>query len=241
MIPSVFFIGATKCATTTLHSIFHNHCKDVYCGVIKENRFFSKIHQEGELSELYPSPGDAIISADFQPTNCVYPWAATRIKEVSPNAKIILCIREPIARAYSEICHFKQRMRGNLISEDPNEIIMENLRTLNTIEGVKYPFLEMSDYNSHIERFNNFETKVVIFEELIRNDKEVIGGICDFIGIERFDYEMVKTNSKSDSLFFSPDVVIKLLKFFKPKTIALSECLDKDLFKIWYRGDMSDG
>lgn len=249
-IPSVYFIGASKCASTTLYNIFKNHCNEVYCSDKKENRFFIKDYHKGvkELAKIYPNPCDKII-LDFQPNNCLYSWAAERIGEVCNDPKIILVIRNPVARAYSEICHFKKMRPGRLIGT-PDEIIEQNF---NTFSDNKFPdeysyikqcdpvggnyehtFLEMGCYINHYNRYKQFKMKIIIFEDFVLNHQLVIDDICSFIGIDKFKVVAIdKSNSKTDNLYFNSSSIMKLNRFYRKYNHDMSELLGVNLKEWW--------
>lgn len=243
MNPNIYFIGATKCATTSLHHIFNVNTQ-LDCGSVKEPMFLMRDYWKGqaELDRLYPS---SKVSADFNPRNCLYPWVADRIEEQSGlDAKIVLVVRDPIARMYSEICHFKRMRPGRLIGS-PDEIALANLETYNPNKfpdeysymkqadqmggNYEHTFVEMSMYTDHIKRFKRFDMKVIVFEDFVANHQAALNDISDFIGISRFESGNVKLNSKSDGKGFSAPVELALRKHFAPMVKELSNTLQVTL------------
>lgn len=241
--PNVFIIGSTKCATTSMYMNLGNH-KEVAVGIEKESLFFMRDYHERAdgLAKRFPRTNKVVL--DAHPSNCMFRWVADRIEETCDNPKIILSVRDPIKRAYSEICHFKKMRPGRLIGT-PDQIISENF---DTYDRDKFPdersymmqadprggcyehaFLERGCYISHIERFKKLDTKVVFFEDYIKDHQKVLDELTDFIGISRFTGYANKINSKSDDSFFSKETVERMRQFYAFHNRKLSEYVGFDV------------
>lgn len=244
MIPNVYVIGATKCATTSLYHAIKG-IVGVSTRAEKENTFFMKDYHMGkeELSKMY---SDNVVCVDFHPNNCLIEYVADRIMETAGDAKIVLMIRNPIDRAYSEICHFNSMRPGRELG--PDDAIAANIRNLNPnayiteydymkqidVKGGFYDrrYVERGMYIEHIKRFKKFsDLGVFIFERLVSDDPYEKDSLADFMGIPRF--ELPKLNSKSDGGSFSDKNVRILSDIYKPYNSELSELIGIDLNKEW--------
>ena len=122
---------------------------------------------------------------------------APRMRALTPEAKLIICLRDPIERAISSYYH--QVTRGRL---SPLKTLRDQMHT--------HGILSMSHYDQHLETwFEHFPQEqfhVVVFEEDIRPDENklaTVDAVCDFIGIQRLGdkpvlYEL--SNEKHDPL-----------------------------------------
>jgi hypothetical protein len=105
---SVFCVGAPRCGTTTLSAIAAQH-REVYPCPIKETNFFSHMSNLAapngvslDMYEMFYFGWDSQpILTDFSPNYLRYRHAIDGIHEYNPDAKIIVCLRNPVDRAIS--------------------------------------------------------------------------------------------------------------------------------------------
>jgi hypothetical protein len=122
--PSFIIVGAAKSGTTSLYNYLKQH-PSVYMSPVKETSYFIAEDRE-TTKEIGPSGcilGGARITnlVDYQalfrdatiekargeasPKYLYYPGTAQRIKKILPDAKIIVILRHPVDRAYSNFLH----------------------------------------------------------------------------------------------------------------------------------------
>src|SRR5579859_3390407 len=117
--PNFFIIGAARSGTTSLEEYLCQH-PDIFITTKKESHFFAA----DRFPPTFKGPGDDRLNervirdeesygqlfADKQGTKAIgetsvfylcYPHSAERIAQAVPDAKIIILLREPVARAYS--------------------------------------------------------------------------------------------------------------------------------------------
>ena len=129
----VALIGVAKSGTTSFASVLNNQDVAKF-GVRKENHVFNSF---GIRSRMVKSANKYVISKqnaiarkdtyilESTPLS-VYPEAAARMSVALPQAKIVLVVRDPVKRAFSEFRMLKHRCQGlNHLS------IKENLRNYN--------------------------------------------------------------------------------------------------------------
>ncbi len=192
--PNFFIIGVRKGATTSLHE-YLKEIDGIFMPEKDEPSFFfadefrpsgfkmaKTISKEqylnyykGVTTEKFIGDGSAIYYSD--------PKNPELIKKNIPNAKIIFIIRNPINRTYSDYLHTFMHIAVK-------ESFHEALQKINNQKGEKnYPlFIKDSFYFDTIKRY--FETfgrknvKIIIFEEFIKNEKETVEEVLDFLGIK---------------------------------------------------------
>jgi hypothetical protein len=123
------------------------------------------------------------------------PFSAKRIARDNPNAKIIICLREPIERAFSHYWHEKKKGRYNFTFDE----ILSNYDLFAN-------WLEPGFYSFHIERFLKYfpieQLKIILFDDLKRNPGSCIRDLFLFSGVD------------AD---FVPSIVDKKINVAKPK------------------------
>ena len=109
--PSFFLIGAMKAGTTSLFNnlVFHPQIAEP---VSKEIRFFDFHYERGRRWYIahFPLKRSALqrgetVSGEASPSYLFDPHAPKRVKRFSPDAKIIVMLRNPVDRAYSHYQH----------------------------------------------------------------------------------------------------------------------------------------
>jgi sulfotransferase family protein len=110
--PNLFIVGAPRAGTTSLWHYLRQH-PDIFMPLFKEPYFFAGvkppfarvIEDERTYLRLFARGAGARLRGEASPWYLADPVAPTRIKQATMGAKIIIILREPVARAYSEYWH----------------------------------------------------------------------------------------------------------------------------------------
>jgi hypothetical protein len=122
--PNLFIVGAPKCGTTSIHHYLKQH-PDVYMSDRKEPHYFStdfhrasdelhgerkffKVRDPEQYAELFASAGAARVVGESSTSYLYSREAARQIAAYSPDAKIVICLRDPFAllRSWHSYLHF---------------------------------------------------------------------------------------------------------------------------------------
>lgn len=111
MLPSFIIFGVGRCGTTSLYNYLTGH-PNVGAAQEKEILFFDYHFNKGlawykknfPLRKFYKSSQHKWITGDATPSYMHHPLAPHRIKEILPEVKLILLLRNPVERAYSHYC-----------------------------------------------------------------------------------------------------------------------------------------
>lgn len=105
--PDFFILGGQKCGTTALASFLNRH-PDVVGVRDKEAHFFhrDRVYRQGQSWYARQFPGRAAFRRkvrlfDATPVYLYHPATAERIREYCPNARMLVMLRNPVARAWS--------------------------------------------------------------------------------------------------------------------------------------------
>lgn len=108
---NLFIVGTQKGGTGSLYSYLENH-PQLACGDVKEIHFFDREKNFAQGDDYYrsffPVCSRNRTSLDATPKYLYYSRGAERIYEYSPNAKIVILLREPVSRAFSAFNMYQQ-------------------------------------------------------------------------------------------------------------------------------------
>jgi len=203
--PDFLIVGAAKSGTTSLFHYLNNHPK-IYIPYIKECRFFSQlptnfkglgaeffvnsgIRDKNDYFGLFENYEDKVcgdISNDYL---YYYDASISNIKRyLGKDVKIIIILRNPIDRAYSNYMHHVRDGWEDCSFEEA--LIKESWRIKHNWAW-PYHYVKVGMYfnqvKAYLENFNN--VKVFLFEDL---KKELFyKELFNFIGV---DYIKIETN-----------------------------------------------
>jgi hypothetical protein len=187
--PESYLIGAQKAGTTTLAYLLNQH-PHVTIGQTKESHFFTDQWRKGLdwYRKQYPDSSnalcmDASTSYSMAPLTrgwkyrdpSVYENVPAKVHSLSPHAKFIYLLRNPVDRTYSG---YWQDVRTDVTSED--------FRTALQIDPF---YLDVSDYHGQLLRWLEFfplsSFHVVFLEELKERPHQVVDECLRFLGVPR--------------------------------------------------------
>jgi hypothetical protein len=194
--PNFFIVGAVKCGTTSLYEHLKRH-PQVFFPEMKEPHFFSSspvpprfMHEhcwgdsEAYLKMYEPGRGYKAIG-DASPSYLLDENAPRRILEVSPDAKIVVLLRDPVERTYSSY------LMNLLNGEETEKSFMKALH----LDSARQPkvfwksrlYIEASMYYSQVQRqfdaFGRDRVLILMFDDLVKNPQEVVTRAARHIGV----------------------------------------------------------
>lgn len=199
--PDFIIVGAPKAGTTSLYRYLSQHPK-IFLPKIKEPMFFCGyekpfqgpgsdwynshiVNESDDYLALFEDAHEDMITGEASTDYLSCPQAATRIKAWNPNVKIIIILRNPIDRAYSEHMSLIRKMRetksflqaveleGQRIKEGYNPYFWHVKRGL-YYEAVK----------NYLEIFDPDNVLVLFYDKLNQSSEYTIKKIFSFLGIE---------------------------------------------------------
>lgn len=176
--PTFIGIGVQKCASTWIYAALRGH-PQVWVAPAKELNFFSYYYPNGyqwyERHFISPEPRRA--SGEISPSYFYNPQAITRIHRYNPQMKLLVSLRDPIDRAYSN--HLHEVRAGRYQSVD------------NAFEGGlanNELYLEQSRYAKYLRQWYDYfpsQQILVLFQEEIRADAaRECQRLYQFLGLE---------------------------------------------------------
>jgi hypothetical protein len=199
-VPDFFIIGAMKCGTTTMHEVLARH-PAIF--IPRGEIFFYDIDDFEQHPDFFAYDGKAWRDFDFERNLEEYTaWysgffqaakpgqligedsttylassrAAVRIAGFNPAAKLIVMLRDPASRTYSNYWHLVRYGRALHGFEDslrlwPGSLIQRSLYHEQLSHYLRY--------------FPRSSIHVVLLEELVAEPQRVIGDTCRFLGVDQ--------------------------------------------------------
>ncbi|MFI5171741.1 MAG: sulfotransferase domain-containing protein [Chitinophagales bacterium] len=165
--------------------------------------------------------------------------AAEAIKKAIPDCKIIICLRNPVERAYS---HYRMNLwTGNSNEFDFYKALLDDFNHNPKVWGNAHLYTEIGLYYEQVKRyidiFGREQVKIIFTEDMKKNGQQVIKELYDFIGV---DSSFVPDISKKYNEVFTPrykNVTWFLNKTgIRPLMKKLSPRFIKNLFvKLFYK------
>ena len=194
--PEALVIGAPKCGTTSLMAYLGAH-PQVWTQPRKELHFFDNRWHWGPqwYAEQFPArrPGGPLVRLEGTPDYLQHRVIAERVRQTLPDAKLIVVLREPVARALSWYHH--QRRWGGLTGS-AEEVIARELDGINALPaaerlalGWRAPnCLAGSLYDEQLlswkQHFPSKKLLLLQFEDLCRNPDLATRRALAFLGLD---------------------------------------------------------
>jgi hypothetical protein len=191
-------VGVQKCGTTTLYNSLRKHSAiispidPVEKTRIKEMDFFYEEEKWNRGLDWYLShfAGKKGVLLDASPNYLKLKVCYERMNQTFPKAKLIICLRNPVDRAYSQYNHYRQDMPATKAWDwDPSKNFLNNLKLeLKSGMGIKKDFngfLAKGNYIRQIEHLLGFydwsQIYITIMDQWSYNYGEELEKIQNFL------------------------------------------------------------
>lgn len=214
VLPNFIIIGAQKAGTTTLYRMLQQH-PEVFLPELKEPGFFIRAfpdpvrfqtlrrpddgrearpigsHGAGtyslaEYHELFEPGAEFSVRGEASTPYLPSPYAARRVAETIPDARLIVILRDPVERAYSAYNY--NLSRGMEPAATFAEAIDSELRGERDDWIYGWRYLYTGRYAEHLARWLEFfpreQLLVLWFEELRDNPGLVYRTACRHLGVD---------------------------------------------------------
>ena len=217
MSPDFLIVGASRGGTTTLFDWLSRH-PEIYMPPLKELRFFDnngrfplgKEHYESNFNKTQEGQIAGEASTDYFYRGITYDgqgryqWnegddAPIRIKSYYPDIKIIISLRNPAHRAYSE--YWKNLWEGR---ENADTFLGAIEEEVNGIRGPKDTgccWLYRNYFSEHIAHWLSLYPRenilILTFEEWIRTPDSAAAKIAEFLEVSPWTIESIPMRTRN--------------------------------------------
>lgn len=227
-LPDFIICGAMKSGTTSLHAMLNQH-PDIFIPE-KELHFFDCDNplQHPDFNEYanhqwqshtlnaankdnywlwyqqqFSSAAPSQVLGEDSTTYLASPLAAKRIAQQDKKIKLIVMLRQPSKRAYSNYWHLVRSGRASNSFEDtlllnPNSVLNRSLY--------------FSQIEHYLKYFPREQIKFVIFEEFIKNKQTILKDLCQFIGVDYSNLPLLTENLHENKTTYPKYYKLQLLK-----------------------------
>lgn len=198
--PNLFIVGQPKAGTTSFAEQLSQH-PDIFLPVIKEPHYMCR--NEGESWYYYKQP------LIYDETNYLrlykgvtetyridatvhylrFQSAAYEIMKLSPSAKIIVIVREPVSRIVS---HYLMDKRGGFVGTDLNQVIEGDSIQKNEYVMCSFSYENIQLYQS---LFGKDNVMVIDYSDYAKSNKYWLKQACLFLGLKEIEFQRVISNT----------------------------------------------
>ncbi len=225
--PQFIVAGTARAGTTSLNSYLQQH-PELFLPVVKEPCFFSfageKIDYKNgkfafaitsidDYNKLYKKALAYQVTGDIS-TPYLYKYEKTiqNLKKFHDDysaVKIIIILRNPVDRAYSQYLWRVRDGREELSFEDA---ISSEENRMKENYSFDYFYVDRGMYHDQVKAYiDNFKfVKIILFEDLKDHTKETLSSICDFLKVDN-DFLFVKRTAQNSSFLPKSTMLNKLL------------------------------
>lgn len=206
-LPDFLIIGSQKAGTTALYRVLRQH-PQVFMPADKElNVFFDAgrfARGPGAYAARFAEAHRAQLCGEASPGYLVHPRAPERIARWLPGVKLLLTVRDPIARAYSQYWDSRRWLGVDV----PFEALARP-----PLPAVYHPgqpgFISRGTYAIYLERYQALfapeQICVLRFDTLRRDPAAFFRAAFSFLGVEPgFDCPEMHTAQNPRSVFGNP-------------------------------------
>ena len=232
--PNFIIAGFPKCGTTSLHHYLNEH-PEIYMPAQKELHFFTfnilsklkngpkdatiketQIDNSEKYLSFYKNVRNEVAIGDASPSYINYPSQFKKIKEYLNDPKIIIILRDPINRAYSNYLHLKREHRETLTFKE--SILKEDERITNKYSDFWYYKFNSTYYDKIIKAKEIFSDVLILTsEDLSKNGQATLKSIYNFLEVD--DTFELKRNFKNFNQggHYKTNLFTKII--FQPSTL----------------------
>lgn len=266
LMPDFLIIGGQRCGTSSLYFYLTDH-PYIAPPYTKELHFFDANYAKGlhwyraqfptALEKYYTQHvrKQGFVTGEASPSYLFHPLAPTRISKLMPNVKLIVLLRNPIDRAYSQ--HWLNVKANGIeplsfkeaIAAEPERIAGEREKILADPSYASHTYRPFSYlirgiYVDQLQYWMDFYPKeqflILRSEDLYTKPGETVKQTLEFLGVPsgeidtNKEYKRYKVPTKTGYKLkdsypkMDPELRAELVEYFRPHNARLSEFLHRD-------------
>jgi hypothetical protein len=237
-LPDVVIIGAQKCGTSSLHGYLTQH-PQVITPLRKEVHYFDVNYPRGErwYRAHFGRAGEPGLNIDSSPYYLFHPLVAERMHGLLPRAKLIVLLRDPVRRAYSQYWQQRDKDREPLdfeaaLAAEPERVDEAHRRLANgeitaSREHQIHSYLARGRYAEQLERWLRLYPReqllVLRFEDLVKDPLETLNFTLAWLGLPPMIDARLEPRNTRNYPPMRPETAERLKTYFEPWNRRLEE------------------
>jgi hypothetical protein len=230
-LPDFVIIGAQKCGTTAFYRLLTRHPL-VEPAAVRELHYFDRPDRFDKGTEWYrrcfPPPrwknGRRSITGEKTPYYLFHPDVPKRMAEVVPRARLIVLLRNPVDRAYSQYHHNMSMMRASHRAKfEAFEEAVEKQNSSYLPKGIYVDqLLRWSEY------FSKDQMLVLKSEDYFKHTTQTLRAVQDFLDLPYRQLKLPPRETSDRYPPMDPATRRRLETYFEPHNQRLYEYLGVD-------------
>lgn len=206
IMPNFLIIGAAKSGTSALYDFLSQH-PQIYMSAAKEPMFFAfegespnflgpgddrsanyySITDIKDYCALFQSVSDEVAIGEGSTLYLYHPKAPERIRTHIPDVKLIVILRDPVERAYSNFLHLVRDNREPL-TDFYQAFQQEEIRMNNGWEWFwhyKRLGLYYVQLRRYFENFSQDQMRIYLYEDFANNSADLLKDCFQFLNVDK--------------------------------------------------------
>jgi hypothetical protein len=242
MLPAFLIVGAQRCGTTSLFKTLSQHPAVLPSPFHKGVHYFDVAHHKPlawyaghfptrrQAEAAQRRTGMPAVTGESSPFYMFHPLAPARIREVLPDVRLLVLLRDPVERAYSAHSHelargFETEPFERAVDLEESRLAGERERMIADPAYVSHhlqhnAYLARGRYVEQLEvleaTFGRDRLHVIDSDEFFADPRPAFDAVCRFLGLPRHgDITFGKHNARSRSPM-STELRGRLTEHFAP-------------------------
>lgn len=175
-LPNFLYVGPDKAGSSWLHETLMKH-PEVYLTPAKDLYYFDRYYDRGTewYAAQFRGARDEKVVGEICQDYLFHPEAAARIRSTLGEVRIMVCLRDPVERAWSSYLYMRKHGLGP-------DTFAEALRSRpELLEHGRYA----TGLDRFLERFPRDAVHVALFDDLVADPQRFLDDVTDFLGVDR--------------------------------------------------------
>jgi hypothetical protein len=243
MLPSFLICGGQRCGTTSMYRALAQHPAVIKAVLHKGVHYFDVGYERGPrwyrghfptlraAARIEAELGVPAQTFESSPYYMYHPHAMARIAADLPEVKLVVLVRDPVERAYSQHAHevargFESELsfaRALALESERLRGVPERMRTdphHYSFSHQHHAYTERGEYAVHLERLaaevGRERIHVVDSERFFTDPEPVYDAVLDFLGLPRLGYPRFERHNARPRAPLDPVLRDRLTAHFAP-------------------------
>jgi len=254
LLPEFVIVGAAKAGTTSLYGWLSKH-PFVAPASQKEVHFFDYNYYRGEdwyrchfplasqQAAFSREHGRPFLTGEASPSYISHYWAPRRLAKLLPHARLIVMLRNPVDRAYSQFQMSRREGEEQLdcfadaVEIEDRRLDFERARAQSSPHYNSWPigcwsYLMRGRYAEQLERWFALlprdQFHFLTLEDLAEDPQRTLDGVHRFLGLPPHQYDALRPLHGAEYDPIAPEARARLTEYFRPHNARLYELLGTD-------------